>query len=124
MKTFFLGLKNELLIAKETGGGYETTSHLKGTHPSRLAFDPNDDETLYCSTISDGLFKSEDKGQSWEKIGENAIHSAKVTAVAVDRNSVVYAGTEPSRLYLSKDKGSTWEECRGIQHLPSKENWA
>lgn len=39
-------------------------------------------------------------------------------------NSVVYVGTEPSMLYISVDNGETWTELKGIQDLPSKENWS
>lgn len=124
MKTFFLGMKNELLIVKETGNGYEVSSYLKGTHPSRLAFDPHNKKCIYCSTNGDGLFKSEDGGRDWKKIGGDAIHSSVVSAVAVDENSIVYAGTEPSHLYYSEDKGETWKEFHDIQALPSKENWS
>lgn len=124
MKMFFLGMENKLLIVKETARCDEITSHLKGTHPSRLAFDPQNEKRVYCSTNGDGLFKSEDGGESWKQIGKEDILSSKVTAVAVDANSVVYAGTEPSHLYYSENKGDTWKELRGIQTLPSKENWS
>ncbi len=124
VKTFFLGMKNELLIVKETGSGYEAISHLQGTHPSRLAFDLQNEKCIYCSTNGDGLFKSEDGGENWKRVGEADIHSDRVTAVAVDENGVVYAGTEPSHLFYSEDKGGTWEEFKDIQALPSKENWS
>lgn len=124
MRFFYLGMEKELLIVKETARGYESTSHLKGTHPSRLAFDPQNEKRVYCSTNGDGLFKSEDGGENWKQIGKENIHSSKVTAVSVDENSVVHAGTEPSHLYYSENKGDTWKELRGIQSLPSKENWS
>lgn len=129
MKTFFLGMKHELLLIQETREGFTYTSYLKGTHPTRLAFDPQNENRIYCSTNGDGLFKSEDGGRSWVTIGTEAITSSRITAVAVDPikkvngNSVVYAGTEPSRLYYSEDNGGTWREFLGIQTLPSKTNW-
>lgn len=124
MKTFFLGMKNELLIVKEITDGYEASSQLKDTHPSRLAFDPENRGHVYCSTNGDGLFKSEDGGENWKRIGEDDIQSDRVTAVAVDENGFVYVGTEPSHLYYSEDKGVTWKEFSGIQTLPSKVNWS
>lgn len=136
MKTFFLGLKNELIIIKETADGYSSSSHLKGSHPNRLAFDPQNEERIYCATDGDGLWKSENSGRDWERIGQDIFSengentSARVTAVAVNpvrrvnRNSVVYAGTEPSMVFYSEDNGATWKEFKGIQSLPSKSNWS
>lgn len=136
MKKIFLGMKNELVIVKETLDGYSSSSHLKGSHPNRLAFDPQNKERLYCATDGDGLWRSENGGEDWERIGQEVFSengektSPRVTAVAVNPvrktngNSVVYAGTEPSMVFYSEDNGETWEEFKGIQSLPSKSNWS
>lgn len=140
MKIFFVGLKGKLLIIKETADGYEFNEHLHETQPTRLAFDPENEHRIYCATNGDGLWRSEDGGDHWSKIGEShistethiddGIPSSKMTSVAVnpikrvDGNSIVYAGTEPSMLFYSEDNGRSWHEFEGIQNLPSKENWA
>lgn len=124
MKTFFLGMENELLIVKETVDGYKSSSHLQGMRPTCLCFDPQTEHDIYCGTDNDGLFKSSDGGETWTRIGGTGILSAKVTAVAAGNNGVIYAGTEPSRLFYSKDKGATWAETEGLQTLPSKEYWS
>lgn len=140
LKTFFIGLKDKLVIIKETASGYDFKEHLQEKQPTRLAFDPENEKRIYCSTRGDGLWRSEDGGEHWNKIGESyvstemhingEIPSSKITSVAVnpikkvDGNSVVYAGTEPSMLFYSEDNGRSWHEFKGIQNLPSKENWA
>ncbi|MDN6344586.1 MAG: hypothetical protein L0J87_07290 [Tetragenococcus koreensis] len=133
MKEFFLGMDEELLIAKETPNGYTTFSRLNGLQPTRLAFDPQNERVIYCGTSNNGLWKSEDGGDNWSKIGNEkqlGIRSERVTSVAVrpskktSENNIVYAGTEPSMLYYSNDKGVTWHEFTGIQTLPSKRNWS
>lgn len=55
MKTFFIGLSDKLLIVRETIEGFKFASHLQGTRPSRLAFDPQDDKRIYCATNGSGL---------------------------------------------------------------------
>lgn len=124
MRTYLLGMEKDLVSVKESAAGYVSTVHLKGTAPTRVAYDPQNKKRLYCSTKKAGLFKSEDRGDSWVAVGEDAFSSSMVTAVAVDARGFVYAGTEPSRLYCSKDLGETWVELAGIQTLPSKGKWA
>ncbi|HLR79255.1 MAG TPA: glycosyl hydrolase [Bacillota bacterium] len=139
MKTFFLGMEDELFIVKETEDGYRSTNHLEGTQPTSLAVDPHNKKRMYCATYGQGLWKSEDGGEHWRAIGKansyyepmlgNGIRSAHVTSVAVHPtkkskgNCIVYAGTEPSALYYSEDNGESWTEYKGIQTLPSKGNW-
>lgn len=140
MKTFYIGLKDKLVLIKETTTGYDFKECLHEKQPTRLAFDPLNQNRLYCSTRDDGLWRSEDNGEHWEKVGEShlsserningGLPSSKITSVAVspvrsvDGYSVVYAGTEPSMLFYSEDRGKTFQEFKGIQNLPSKKDWA
>lgn len=139
MKKFFLGMEDELLIVEEKQVGYTSTSHLKGTQPIRLAYDPQNEMRIYCATYGHGLWKSEDGGEHWRALGKinpyhgplygNGIKSSRITSVAVhpnkksNGNSIVYVGTEPSMLYYSEDNGESWSEFSEIQTLPSKGNW-
>jgi len=128
MKRFYIGMKDKLLTIAETEAGYDFSTALENLKVNRLAFDPQDERRIYAAT-DEGLWKTEDNGQNWEQT-DDGITSEKITAVAVnptkqvDGNTVVYAGTEPSHLYYSKDNGKTWTEFKGIQELPSKNDWA
>ena len=140
MKTFYIGLKDKLVLIKETISGYDFKECLYEKQPTRLAFDPLKPNLIYCSTRNDGLWRSENNGKHWEKIGEShlsserningGLPSSKITSVAVspvrnvEGNSVIYAGTEPSMLFYSEDRGRTFQEFKGIQTLPSKKDWA
>lgn len=130
MKTFFIGLKNKLVIIKGNEDGYEAKESLHETNPTRIDIDPANKQRVYWATNGDDLWRSENSGKNWEEIGElslsqtappdNGIFSSKMTAVAVhptkqaNENSVVYAGTEPSMLYYSENNGRTWREFKGI----------
>jgi len=128
VKKFYVGLKEQLLIIKETEDGYEFSTHLKGHKANRLALDPRNEARKFVAT-DDGLWKTEDDGAHWEQ-ADDGIDSKKITAVAANPrkqangNTIFYAGTEPSALYYSEDNGKSWTEFIGIQELPSKRNWA
>jgi photosystem II stability/assembly factor-like uncharacterized protein len=88
-----------------------------------LAVDPKDPDTLYAGTSDEGLFKSEDGGEGWERI--SGIEHPRVTAVAVSPvDGALYAGTEPSTLFVSRDGGASWRELEGLKNLPSAPTWS
>ncbi len=130
MRTFFVGLENKLVEIKEITEDYSVATHLVGKKINRLAVDPQNRAMIYAATSEHGLWRTQDGGKHWERIGEaNGLESANVTSVAVspirrvDGKSVIYAGTEPSHLYYSEDNGMNWTEFKGIQDMPSKKNW-
>jgi photosystem II stability/assembly factor-like uncharacterized protein len=96
---------------------------LEGRGARCLAVDPEDLDTLYVGTTDEGLFRSEDGGEGWERI--SGIEHPRVTAVAVSPvDGAVYAGTEPSTLFVSRDGGSSWRELEGLKNLPSAPTWS
>jgi hypothetical protein len=105
---------------------------LKGTHPQSVAFDPRNPNCAYCGTFGDGLWKTDDGGQTWNSIGRDVISSPYVTSVSVsplkDRENnfnKVYVGTEPSTLYISKNDGAnSLEKIDALNNLPSSTSWS
>jgi photosystem II stability/assembly factor-like uncharacterized protein len=85
--------------------GYSVTA----LHASRDAF--------LAGTYGDGLFRSVDDGQSWERI------EAGLTASTFRFVSAELAGTEPARVYRSADGGRSWEELEGITRIRGHEDW-
>jgi len=94
-----------------------------------LATDPTQDGRLYAGTFNDGLWISDDRGESWQKAGTGIAHN-RVLSVAVSPTEivngyrVVWAGTEPSGLFRSEDGGATWSECPNLLKLPSEPTWS
>jgi photosystem II stability/assembly factor-like uncharacterized protein len=90
-----------------------------------IAIDPNGtaDEIIYIATNDGGIWKTEDKGFSWESTMDDLL-GLSMGAVAIDPSSpaisrVIYAGTgniydgggefnKGVGLYRSSDGGSTW----------------
>ena len=92
---------------------------LEGRGARCLALDPEDPDTLYVGTSDEGIFKSEDGGETWEKL--SGIEHPRVTAVAVSpTDGAVYAGTEPSALFVSRDGGASWRELEGMGIFPPR----
>src|SRR5215217_4422101 len=89
---------------------------LEGCGARCVAADPREPETLYVGTSDEGLFRSEDAGEGWERI--SGIEHPRVTSVAVSPvDGAVYAGTEPSTLFVSRDGGGSWR-ARGFEEPP------
>lgn len=129
MLTLLIAREDGLLVARREGSGaWRTDLRLEKAGPRCVASDPADGR-LYCGTFAQGLWRSIDGGQSWERVGdENS--SPILTAVAVslkevhDGHGVVYAGTEPSAIYRSEDGGESWDACPGLEDLPSASSWS
>ncbi len=130
MRKFYIGLDDKLLVIRKKDNKYIFSTCLHDKKINRLAFDPQNENRIYAATNNEGLWRTEDDGENWERIGiTTGLTSPKITAVAtspikrINGKSIVYAGTEPSALYYSKDNGESWIEFTGIQKLPSKKYW-
>jgi photosystem II stability/assembly factor-like uncharacterized protein len=124
-----IGMQDSLLVI-ESSNKYKIHECLKGTDPQIIEFDSKNPSRAYCGTFGDGLWKTDDNGQTWNRIGKEAIRSQNVTSVSVSllaRNNSfnkVYIGTEPSALYTSNDGGNSWEKMEALNNLPSSRSWS
>src|ERR687890_1498847 len=129
MVTLMIGMQDSLLVL-ESSNKYKIHECLKGTDPQIIAFDPQNPSRAYCGTFGDGLWKTDDSGQTWNRIGKDVISSQNVTSASVSliahENSFnrVYVGTEPSALYSSDDGGDSWENMEALNNLPSSTSWS
>jgi photosystem II stability/assembly factor-like uncharacterized protein len=129
MTTLMVGMQNSLLVLESTSG-YKIHECLKGTNPQKIAFDPRNPDRAYCATFGDGLWKTDDGGQTWNSTGKDVISSPYVMSVSVcpldhgNNFNKVYVGTEPSALYISNDGGNSWEKMETLNNLPSSKSWS
>ncbi len=97
--------------------------------PRCVAVDPRDPNRAYVGTFDDGLYATDDGGETWHDAWRG-VADRRVTSVAVSRShqvageSVVYAGTEPSNLFRSEDGGETWQLLPELRRLPSEPSWS
>lgn len=96
-----------------------------GSHPARmygelLAVDPNNSNVIYCGTYYEGVWRSEDGGETWSRVdgikdGIRGTHDfAPVSIVVDDKNTLdnkssdVYIGVVSEGVYHSSDAGKTF----------------
>jgi hypothetical protein len=131
MTTLIAGMQDSLLVFESSKDGWKTHESLKGTHPQGIAFDPQNPNRAYCGTLGNGLWKTDDCGQTWDSVGKFAISSPDVMSVSVstlehgnDEFNKVYVGTEPTALYISNDGGQSWERMSTLNNLGSSTSWS
>ncbi len=83
-----------------------------GTFTS-VVVDPTNPAVLYVGTFGQGVFKSQDGGQSWQAMN-NGLGNLTIQSLAIRSNATtLYAGTYGSGIYRSLDSGETWEAING-----------
>jgi hypothetical protein len=131
MTTIIAGMQNSVLVLESSKSGWKTYENLKGSHPQGIALDRFNPSRAYCGTFGDGLWKTDNSGQTWDSIGKNGISISKIMSVSVsplkerdERFSKVYVGTEPSALYSSINGGESWEKMSDLNTLESSISWS
>jgi hypothetical protein len=128
MTTMYIATGDAVIVVNRTRGGWESTLQLVGRQTQCIAADPLRPDVVYCGTFGQGLWRSEDAGDSWQPAGEG-VRYAEVMAVAVSslervgRHGVVWVGTEPSDLFRSEDGGDSWVERPSLLEVPSASTW-
>jgi hypothetical protein len=64
MTTILASLENLFLVIESTKHGWKVQEHLKGQKPSSLAFDPEHPQRAFCGTFDNGLWKTDNNGQT------------------------------------------------------------
>ena len=98
-----------------------------------IAVDPNDSNTVYCGTFTDGLFVSRDAGENWEQIEDipaeyNSTFAGGVSCVVIDgsertadgRSKAIYAGVLGRGVYESRDGGASFSLIEGSPRIPCR----
>jgi hypothetical protein len=87
------------MIESSKTGWKKTYESLKGSHPQCVTFDPNNPDHAYCGTLSGGLWKTNNDGQTWDNVGNGTISSSDVMSVSV--NSLEREGVRKNSTYVN-----------------------
>ena len=129
MTKLYIATDEALAVVWQRNGEWVADLRMVGTQPQCVAVDTQRPQQVYCGTFDQGLWRSENAGDTWEHVGSGIEHES-VMAVAISTTErvgdygVVYAGTEPSALFRSEDGGSTWQELAALRQLPSAPTWS
>jgi photosystem II stability/assembly factor-like uncharacterized protein len=130
LTTILAALEDLVLIVESSKDGWKVQESLKGQKPSSLVFDPEHPQRAYCGTSDNGLYKTDDNGQTWEKTSLKASNSS-IMSLSVspiekgqDGFNKIFVGMEPSIIYSSIDGGHTWEKIDEFNKLPSHSTWS
>lgn len=98
------------VFAKSTDGGATWTDARPEGLPSLdlhgFAVDPNDPATLFAAVAGEGLYRSEDGGESFASVSSEVGGAVMALAVTDDRR--ILAGDMEQGLLASEDGGKTW----------------
>ena len=108
--------------ATNADGHWSVESVLEGRDVRSLATDPLHSNVVYAGTQGEGLFRSDDRGQTWSPAGMGG-EIVKSIAVSPHSPGVIYAGTKPAGVWLTRDSGDTWSELEAFQKIRGRRFW-
>ena len=73
MTTLMVGMQDSLLVLESSNIGWNSRESLRGSNPQSVAFDPLNSGRAYCATFGNGLWRTDDNGQTWNNIGKDIL---------------------------------------------------
>lgn len=103
-------------------GTWQTEKCLDDVKVTCLVGDPSQPGVVLAGAEDGGIWRSQDRGGSWEQIGKVG-QIVKSLAISPHDPHCVYAGTKPAALHRSNDGGVSWHELTGFQRIPNRWWW-
>ena len=88
-----------------------------------VVVDKDDAKRLYAGTSRDGMFRSEDGGETWHEINAGLTKREVWYVAQHPKTGELWAGVSPSAMFKSADRGDSWKESESLQSLPSIKEW-
>jgi photosystem II stability/assembly factor-like uncharacterized protein len=122
----FAGTKGDGVLKTENGGENWVRTQLNSGEFYSIAVDPSNDSIVYAAGFLDNwgkIFKSRDKGVSWQEIYSETHEGSKVLTLAInkDKPNEIYAGNTEGALFKSTDGGESWVVVKWISEKAVKE---
>ena len=81
-------------------------------------------EGVILAGTTDGVFRSDDLGHTWEPASSGLAHRhIRWMAYHPDISDLEFAGTEPAAIFVSRDGAATWSERPEIGRLRDTHRW-
>ena len=112
-QTLFIIVRRNLF--KSTDGGASWKRIVRNLdnngYLSSLAIDPQSKKTLFLSSLGDGIYKSQDEGESWAKINSGLENlTIGILSISPISPEIVLAAGEDKGLYETTNGGGDWVE--------------
>jgi photosystem II stability/assembly factor-like uncharacterized protein len=116
----YLGTDHGAVVLSQTNGGWQVESQaLKDWTVSKVVVDPNQPEVAFAATRGDGVWRTDDRGQTWKKPSYGRRGPGKLQSLTLDsKRQRLYAGAEPIDVYVSEDAGRTWHMMDSVRDHP------
>ncbi|HEY3064954.1 MAG TPA: hypothetical protein VGL09_04135 [Methylomirabilota bacterium] len=122
-RVIYAGTQHGAYRSDDGGDTWSATGALDaGATVWSFRFHPRDPEVIYAGTAPPAVYRSEDRGQTWERMpglrppGRVAMNfPCRVTRIAIDPThpDEIYAGLEVDGVLRSMDGGKSWEDVSG-----------
>lgn len=117
---------NQLFISEDAGHTWALRYTIQANHQANilaLKADPKNGEAFYASVDGGGLYKTEDRGEHWQHVGE-PLPAKQIAAIEVDpvNPRIVYAGHvvgDQGFVSRSTDGGLTWPVSQTVLVAPA-----
>jgi photosystem II stability/assembly factor-like uncharacterized protein len=81
-------------------------------------------EGVILAGTTDGVFRSDDGGQTWEEASDGLrIRHVRWLAYHPDVSDFEVAGTEPAGIFISHDGGTSWQGHPEVEELRDRFKW-
>lgn len=104
------------------GDDWQVASVLAGEDVRCLATDPRRPDMVYAGTQGNGLWRSADRGNTWQRAGL-AGRVVKCVAASATTEGVLYAGLKPALVAVSRDDGETWTDRESFRRIRGRRFW-
>ncbi len=127
MDTLYIGYSDGLVRATVNGRA-DAGWVLRDAPVPQVAADPRRPGRVYAATLGQGVWRSDDGGQTFARL--TALEPELVWSLTVSDSDhdgtqgAVYVGTQPSALYRSVDGGESFAELPSVQDIPSRPEWS
>jgi hypothetical protein len=109
----------EGIYESQDGGGHWSLNSLRGMIVNVIVQQPRNHAEFLAGTEENGLFRSNDGGQTWYSAGPSVSRATVYTiAVGESKPSTIFIGTFGEGIFRSVDGGKTWEQkSDGLKNL-------
>jgi photosystem II stability/assembly factor-like uncharacterized protein len=125
-RILYIGTAEGLYQAAPDNGGYKFRPaglQGKGALRSPVVIDRQNSRRMYAATSRGGMFRSEDRGESWREINEGILYKEAWSLAQHPMTGELVLGTGPSSIFKSNDGGDSWTDCEQLRNLPETEDW-